>query len=94
MTLSSAMDCSAIVGSILFLLNHYLVILSIPCMGRFTYRSFMSKVIILWWLLIWILVRSCATCFEFFLSMYMVNLLVHTVTATKSGKLMWWSLYA
>jgi len=33
--------------------------------GRLTYISFMSKVVILCWLLIWMLFRSCAATFEF-----------------------------
>jgi len=41
------------------------VILIIYCIGKLTYRSLLSKVVILCWLLIWILFSSCATSFEF-----------------------------
>jgi hypothetical protein len=55
--------CTIIV-SLLFLFNQNFVILIIICIGKLTYRSFMSKMVILCWLLIWISFSTCAT-FEF-----------------------------
>jgi len=39
----------------LFLFNQNFVILIIFSIGKLTYRSFMSKVFILWWPVIWTL---------------------------------------
>jgi hypothetical protein len=51
--------------SLLFSFNQFFVILIIYCIGKLAYRSLMSKVVILYWLLIWMLFSSCATSFEF-----------------------------
>jgi len=81
MTISNAMDCTTVVGSVLFFLNHNLVILSTPCVGRFACRSFyvLSEH--------FVMVIKCGCWLDpvlhvlrfFLLNMCTVNLLVHKV---------------
>jgi len=48
--------------------NQNLVMLIIFCVDKLTCKSFMSNVVILCCLLIWMLFRSCATYFEFLMA--------------------------
>ena len=64
-TFMSSKVCFIIIFWLLYLSNQNLVTLITFCIGKLTYRSFMSKVVIFCWLLIRILFRSCATSFEF-----------------------------
>ena len=79
--------------SLLYLSNQNLVILSIFCVGKLTYRSFMSKMVILCWLLIRMLFRSCATSFEFLMAYVycsFINWLSFFIKVC--GKPIWWCL--
>jgi len=57
--------CSGIVLILLCLFNQNLVMWRMFCIGKWTYKSFMSRVIILLCLRIWILFNSCAISYEF-----------------------------
>ena len=45
--------------------NQNLLMLIVFCVSKLTCKSFMSNMVILYWLLIWMLFRSCSTYFEF-----------------------------
>jgi len=81
--------------------NQKLVMLIIFCVGKLTCKSFMSNVVILCWLLIWMLFRSCATYFEFsvayvygsfinWLSLLLRYLAVYKMVLVYYLLLVWW----
>jgi hypothetical protein len=61
------------------------------CMGRLTYMSFMSKVVILCWLLIWMLFGSCAATFEILVAYLYGNFIKSLIQIF--GKFIRWRLY-
>ena len=64
----SSKICCVIYGWLLNMFSQNLVILSMFFIGKLTYRSFKSREIILSWLLMEMLRRSCATSLEFFVA--------------------------
>jgi hypothetical protein len=64
------------------------------CVGKCTYRTFMSKVIILCRLLICMLFRSCSTSFEFLVAYVYGSFISWLIFLLKIfGKLIRWCLY-
>ena len=92
-TLMSSKVCLIIIFWLLYLFNRSLLMLIIFCLGKVTYRSFMSNVVILYWLLIWMLLNLVLFLLNFCWRAYMAVVLIGWFFIRIFGKPIWWCLY-